>query len=294
MKRNVIMITGAAGFLGSALALDLSRDHQIIGVDRRRPTEDLLRDTPGVWWRQTDISDQNAVAALFHEVGTELGRIDFVIHFAVYCDFATRWHGAYEKTNVVGTANVLHYARQMRVKRLLFASSIAALAPPAAGVCLTEKSPLSDYIPYARSKLIGEEIVLEDTRQLPVIVLRLAGVFSDWCELPPLSSLLKTWTGGFPLNRILAGKGLSGIPYIHRADVLQFIRRCLDRHEQLDPAEIFLVSQDGQMAVMQQFPPSAGILPVNPQIDVPYLFPEAAQGWNLIGEADMVVQPSIS
>ncbi len=56
----------------------------------------------------------------------------------------------------------------------------------------------------------------------------------------------------------------------------------------------FLVSQEGQTAIMQQFPPSAGILPVNPQIDVPALFPEAEQGWNLIGEVDRVVQPSIT
>jgi nucleoside-diphosphate-sugar epimerase len=248
MSRDVIMITGAAGFLGSALAVGLSKDYQIIAVDRRHPTDQLREATSSVSWHQIDISNHDAVATLFHEIVDALGRIDFVIHFAAYFDFNTRWHGEYERTNVVGTANVLRYARETRVKRLIFASSIAALSPPASNGTLTEKTAPSDYIPYAKSKSIGEEMLLEKTSHLPVIILRIGGAFSDWCELPPLSSVLQMWTGGFPMDRILAGRGVSGIPYIHRSDVVRLVKLCLDKHDQLDPSEIFLASQDGAVS----------------------------------------------
>ncbi|NQV34838.1 MAG: NAD(P)-dependent oxidoreductase, partial [Phycisphaeraceae bacterium] len=248
MSRDVIIITGAAGFLGSALAVGLSKDHQIIAVDRRHPTDDLRQATPSAWWHQIDISNHDAVATLFHEVIAALGRIDFVIHFAAYYDFNTRWHEEYERTNVVGTANVLRYSRETRVKRLIFASSIAALSPPASNGTLTEKTAPSDYIPYAKSKSIGEEMLLEKTSHLPVIILRIGGAFSDWCELPPLSSALRMWTGGFPMDRIVAGRGASGIPYIHRLDVVHLVKLCLDKHDQLDPAEIFLASQNGAVS----------------------------------------------
>ena len=248
MSRDVIMITGAAGFLGSAVAVDLSHDYQIIAVDRRNPSDHLRRAASGVWWHQIDISNHDAVATLFHETVEALGHIDFVIHFAAYFDFNTRWHGEYERTNVVGTANVLRCARETRVKRLIFASSIAALSPTDSTGPLTEKAAPSDYIPYAKSKSIGEKMLLEKPCHLPVIILRLGGVFSDWCELPPLSSVLRMWTGGFPMDRILAGRGASGVPYIHRTDVARLVKLCLEKHEQLDPAEIFLASQDGAVS----------------------------------------------
>ncbi len=248
MSRDVILITGAAGFLGSALAVDLSNDYQIIAVDRRHPTDDLRRATPGARWHQIDISDHDAVATLFHDTVAALGHIDFVIHFAAYFDFNVRWHGEYERTNVAGTANVLRYSRETRVKRLIFASSIAALSPPASNSVLTEKTAPSDYIPYAKSKSMGEEMLLEKTCHLPVIILRIGGAFSDWCELPPLSSVLGMWTGGFPMDRIVAGRGASGVPYIHRSDVVRLVKLCLDKHDQLDPAEILLASQDGAIS----------------------------------------------
>jgi nucleoside-diphosphate-sugar epimerase len=38
MNQKVIIVTGAAGFLGSAITVDLSRDHKIVAIDRRKPT----------------------------------------------------------------------------------------------------------------------------------------------------------------------------------------------------------------------------------------------------------------
>ena len=42
--------------------------------------------------------------------------------------------------------------------------------------------------------------------RLPATVLRIGGAFSDWCELPPLYSLIKGWWGTSPLRRILVGR----------------------------------------------------------------------------------------
>ena len=248
MDRAITILTGAAGFLGSAIAVDLSRDRQIIAVDRRRPVEDLVRATKGALWHQTDISDKNAVEALFRETVERFGRVDFVLHFAAFYDFGTRWWPEYERTNIGGTTMLLQCAMHTNVKRFVFASSIAALLPPPPGGVLTETTPTSDYIPYAKSKAIGETRVLESSHHVPVAILRIGGVFSDWCELPPLSSLLRMWTGRLPMNRLLVGRGTSGFPYIHRADLVTLVRSCLDRHEHLDPAEVLLGCQDGAVS----------------------------------------------
>jgi nucleoside-diphosphate-sugar epimerase len=248
MDRDITILTGAAGFLGSAIAVDLSRDRQIIAVDRRKPVEDLVRATKGALWHQTDISDKSAVQALFRETVERFGRVDFVLHFAAFHDFGTRWWPEYERTNIGGTTLLLHCAMHANVKRFVFASSVAAMQPPPPGGVLTETTPTSDYIPYAKSKAIGETRVLEISQHMPVVILRIGGVFSDWCELPPLSSILRMWTGRFPMNRFLVGRGTSGFPYIHRADLVTLVRLCLDKHEQLDAAEVLLGCQNGAVS----------------------------------------------
>ncbi|UCD51836.1 MAG: NAD(P)-dependent oxidoreductase [Phycisphaerales bacterium] len=245
MDRSIIIVTGAAGFLGSVVVVDLARDHQVIAIDRRRPTDDLLGAAEGVIWHEMDLSDQRAVAALFRTTAEKYGRVDFVIHFAAFYSFGTRRWREYDGTNIRGTANLLRCATEMRVKRFVFASSIAAMLPPVVGGILTEATPTADYIPYAESKSVGEKMLREASDRLPVIMLRIGGVFSDWCELPPLSSLIRMWTSRFPMNRILAGSGAAGFPYIHRADLVALVRCCLDKNERLGASEVLLACQDG-------------------------------------------------
>jgi nucleoside-diphosphate-sugar epimerase len=123
-----VLVTGAGGCIGSwvlallvragvpACAFDLSED-------RRRPrllmSEDELKK---VEWRTGDISDTKSVTQVLEAV-----RPCAVIHLAAlqvpFCK-ADPVSGA--KVNVVGTVNVFEVARKLGIKRLAYASSIAA------------------------------------------------------------------------------------------------------------------------------------------------------------------------
>lgn len=254
MNKNVSIITGAAGFLGSAITVALSRDHIITAIDIREPSKALLEAAPEVKWDQLDIADAKKVAGTFRRTKCEHGRIDFVIHLAAFYHFGTDWLQEYERTNVEGTANLLQAATTAGVPRFILASSIAAMEPPLPGQMLTEKTPTSDFTPYARSKAMGEEMIAKGADKLPGIVLRIGGVFSDWCELLPLYSLIRLWSGHGWLSRIVPGRGESGIPYIHRYDVVRIIKRCLEIHEKLDSFEIFLASHQDAVLHKELFP----------------------------------------
>lgn len=248
MKQGGVIITGAAGFLGSAITVDLARDHCVTAIDRREPGRALRQAAPGVTWERVDVAEADQVAAAFHRARSEHGRIDVVVHLAAFYHFGTDWRPEYERTNMRGTSNVLQAALSTGARRFIFASSVAALEPPPPGGVLTEKSPAGHFIPYAASKTMGEAMVAEKAVELPGIVLRIAGAFSDWCELPPLYSLIKMWSGWGPLSRVVPGRGESGIPYIHRDDVVRIFRLCIGRHEGLDPLEVFLASQPGAVS----------------------------------------------
>ena len=245
MDQKVIIITGAAGFIGSSLAVELSGDHQVTALDRREPTHALRSSAPGVKWEKLDIADAVKVTSTFKKVKENFGRIDLVIHLAAYYHFGDDWRPEYEKTNITGTENLIHAALATGVQRIIFSSSIAALEPPQPSQLLHEQSPTSDYIPYARSKSIGEDILRKVSSEIPCTILRLGGVFSDWCELPPLYSLIRLWSSYGPLSRIIPGKGESGFPYIHLKDVIKIIKRCIDLNSEMESYEIFMASPNG-------------------------------------------------
>jgi len=250
----VVVVTGAAGFLGSSITADLARSHSVIAVDRREPDALLLHAAPGVEWAKLDIAEADEVAAVFQGAKRRLGRIDVVIHLAAFYHFGADAHPEYERTNVRGTAHVLRAATDVGATRLIFASSVAAMEPAPPGQVLDESSPTSDYLPYAASKSTGERMVLAALSRLPAIVLRIGGVFSDWCELPPLHGLIKNWWGKSPLCRVIAGRGESGMPYVHRDDLVTLVRNCVEREAELAEHEVFIASQHGAVLQRDLFP----------------------------------------
>jgi len=254
MTKPIIVITGASGFIGSAVCVDLAKDFMVIAIDRREPTEQLRRAAPQAIWHIIDIADNQAITKVFAQAKKNFGQIDFVIHLAAYYDFDTDWVPEYQRTNVDGTAKVIDASINEGVKRLIFASSIAAMEPPASGSYLTEESPTSEFLPYARSKSLGEKLLAEASSQVPCNILRIAGVFSDWCELPPLYGLIKLWTSAFPFGCIIPGLGESGIPYIHVNDLVRLVRLCILKNHELGPYNIFLASQHGAVLHKQLFP----------------------------------------
>ena len=223
-----LVLTGASGFVGRNVIKAASGRFRLYCIARRSMEEAGVQPEANLRWLQVDLGDRDGVLAL---AGRLRGAVDYVISLAGYYDFTNAEHFEYVRTNVHGTRNLLDLAREVGAKRFVFASSQAACR---FGVTVTEDTPPDADIPYARSKRAGEELVREYSQWLPAVIVRIAAVFSDWCEYPPLYTLLNNWMSGKLLeSRILAGRGQSAIPYIHVQDLAQFFLRVLDRHQSL-------------------------------------------------------------
>jgi nucleoside-diphosphate-sugar epimerase len=142
-------------------------------------------------------------------------------------------HPEYERTNVLGTRNVLKLAAQVGIERFVFASSLAACRFPAPGAVVDEDSPCDAGFAYARSKRAGEELVREHAEQFPGTIVRMAAMFSDWCEYPPLYVFLRTWLSRDWNARILGGRGRSAVPYLHVDDLVDLFERIVDQRQVL-------------------------------------------------------------
>lgn len=116
-----ILITGAGGQIGGDLIDALHRrGHEVIATDVSTPTEHRSAD-----WHHLDVTDKNAVLALFREVEP-----DRVFHLAAILSARGEEipQHAY-KVNETGTFNVLEACRETTVRQLIFTSSIAVFGP---------------------------------------------------------------------------------------------------------------------------------------------------------------------
>jgi UDP-glucuronate 4-epimerase len=125
-----VLVTGAAGFIGSTLAHRLlDRGDQLVGIDNlndyydvrlKHARLDRLRTRSGFAFHKLDIVERNGMAELF-----AAGKFGAVVHLAAQAGvrYSIENPFAYVDANLVGFLNVLEGCRHTRVGHLVFASS---------------------------------------------------------------------------------------------------------------------------------------------------------------------------
>jgi len=165
-----ILITGGAGAIGSRLARQLCRDHQVQVLDDLSSGRiDNLRDIP-VDFKQGSIADENALRAVFDE------KPSIVYHLAAR--FANQNSVDYPKedllVNGLGTLMVLREAKAARVERFIYTSS-SSVYGNGPGLQKERTQQYSIDTPYAITKLLGERYTsfFFKRHSVPTVTLRL-------------------------------------------------------------------------------------------------------------------------
>jgi UDP-glucuronate 4-epimerase len=182
-----ILVTGAAGFIGSQLVETLAErtPHAVVGLDNfndyydpalKRANTALLRGLPRFEMIEGDFCDFDFLRRLFSQ-----RRFDQVVHLGA-------WSGARasierprqcEAANVAGTLALLEAAREFPVQRFLFASSSTVYGRGAA-IPFDEDAPLGvPASPYGATKRSAELLGLtyHQLFGVPFVVLRLFSVY---------------------------------------------------------------------------------------------------------------------
>ena len=223
-----ILVTGASGFIGRHFVIAVSDKFRLFCVARRSQKEVSVPYKNTIHWLQADISKWDNLLKIYEYINKH-GGVDYVLHLAGYYDFTLKKNPVYEQVNVIATRHLLELSNMMQIKRFIFSSSIAACKFPHPGEALSEESPADGDFPYACSKRRGELLIKEYSESFPCSIVRLAAVYSDWCEYPMLYMLLRHWLSGNKLtSRILSGRGESAVPYIHIRDLIKLFLRIIE------------------------------------------------------------------
>lgn len=179
-----ILVTGAAGFIGSHLCERLLQDknHEVVGIDNYVPSgtpkwikENNLRQLssyPGFTFAELDLIH----APLAHY----LADVDIVFHLAAIPGVRSSWgndFAAYIANNILATQKLLEACRRSSIQKFVYASTSSVYGDKTGSV--SERAGVAPLSPYGVSKLTGEQLcrVYYKNDGVPVVVLRFFTVY---------------------------------------------------------------------------------------------------------------------
>ncbi len=177
-----LLITGAAGFLGSALANQLaSQGHTVLGVDDCS-TGDPKVLSSAVQFTRGDVNDRPKLWTLLQEV-------DCVYHLAarVIVPESVLYPREYNQVNVGGTVTLMEAMRDVGVRRVVFISSGAIYGNQPLQPVKEDAIP-NPRSPYAVSKLAAEYYVktIGALWGIETVCLRVFNAYGPGQHLPPV------------------------------------------------------------------------------------------------------------
>lgn len=162
-----VLVTGGTGFVGAHLVRQLlGRGRKVRALTRANSDRSLL-EGQDVEWTVGDLTDATSL-------DRAVAGCDLVFHCAADYRLFSKDPSQLYRVNVDGSKALFEACRRHEVSRIVYTSSVAALALPSGGRCSNESSRarLEAVVGhYKRSKFLAQEMALEEAaRGLPIVL----------------------------------------------------------------------------------------------------------------------------
>lgn len=228
MKKTAI-VTGGAGFIGSHLVdLLLKKKFKVIVIDDltggHKKNIAHHKNNKNFFFLKRDICNQNIQKL-------KLGKVDYIFHFAGKGDIVPSIEKPtlYFQTNIIGTINILELARNLKVKKFIYAASSSCYG--LAKVPTSEKHVFDPRYPYALSKLMGEESCRHWSKlyKIPFISVRIFNAYGPRVKTTGaygavFGVFFKQKLSGMPFT--LVGNGKQKRDFLYVKDVAEAFYMC--------------------------------------------------------------------
>lgn len=246
-----VLITGGAGFIAHHV-VDLllkETDWHITTLDRLdysgnlNRLHEILESYPAETRKRVNIVYHDLKAEINPLIANFIGKPDIILHLAAssHVDRSITHPMEFINDNIIGTANLLEYARKLEsLETFLYFSTdeIFGVAPP--GVAYKERDRYNSTNPYSASKAAAEELCVayENTYKMPMMITHTMNVFGER-QTPekfiPLC-ISKVMRGEKVYIHADKTKTMAGSRfYIHAADVAEALLFLVTNKPQVEP-----------------------------------------------------------
>ncbi|GBE37451.1 NAD dependent epimerase/dehydratase family protein [bacterium BMS3Bbin08] len=232
---KIVLVTGSNGSIGRAVIERFTgKFGHVIGFDRKAPAPP----PPGCTAVPIDIGSEESVrkglGVILEHHGTDIAS---VIHLAAYYDFFGKPSPKYEEITVRGTGRLLRGLRDtgFHVEQFVFSSTMLVHKPGEPGQFINEDWPLEPTWAYPESKVKTEQLIREERHDIPVVLLRISGVYDDMCNSIPLAHQVQRIYEHQLSSRMYSGETAHGQAFMHMEDLVDAIEKVVERRSQLPP-----------------------------------------------------------
>ncbi len=237
---GVVLITGYSGAIGSALAARLRQRYRVAGLDVSCKDDDAD-------CIEADLTSDAALAKALATVRERYGsRIASVMHLAAFFDMTGEQNKLYETVNVQGTGKLLAALAGLEVEQFIYSSTMLVHAATEPGQPIDEAWPIEPKWAYPASKVDAENVVRAKHGEIPILILRIAGMYTDQCDSATLAQQIQRIDQRALLSHVFPGDTSHGQAFVHIDDLSDAVVRAVDRRNELPPDSTLLIGESGR------------------------------------------------
>ena len=245
-----VLVTGGAGFIGHHVIHKLlhATDWEIVSLDRLDYSGNLnrlahiLSDYDRPTKSRVRIVHHDLKAPINPHVAAHIGKVDIILHLAAgsHVDRSIDYPLEFAMDNVIGTVNILDFARSQSLQRFVYFSTDEVFGPAPQGIAYREQDRYNSTNPYSASKAGAEEfaVAYENTYGLPVYITHTMNVFGERQSPEKYIPMV--------IRKVLAGEKVmvhsnqdktkaGSRHYIHAQDVAEALLFLLVHQPKIDP-----------------------------------------------------------
>lgn len=239
-QKELILVTGSSGLIGSELIKKLAPNYQVVGFDRvgpPYPPDEAV-------CISVDMTSKSDIQKGLAQVRDRFGnRIAAVVHLAAYYDFSGEPSPLYETLTVQGTEHLLESLQSFEVEQFSFSSSMLIYKPTTPGHPLDENAPLDPAWDYPKSKVKTERIIREQRGPIPAVILRVAGAYNEYGHSVPIAHQIQRIYERTLTSHFYSGDTGSGNSYVHLDDLVEAIELCIEKRRELALYAVFNIGE---------------------------------------------------
>ncbi|WP_029037662.1 NAD-dependent epimerase/dehydratase family protein [Salinimicrobium xinjiangense] len=232
-----VLVTGAAGFIGSHTAEKLQKaGMEVMGIDNfspyyditlKRQNADILKDL-GVEIVEVDLRDKERLLQIPIN-------FDFIIHFAAHPGLSAKsTFDDYYTNNVLGTRNLINFAELNKdLKHFIYISTSSVYGLKVDFPETTPPNPASDY---GSTKLEGEELIMKEVElgSMKASILRLFSVYGPRERPDKLYTRLISCGLNNEVFRIFEGSEKHSRSFTYVGDIVKGIYQAVLRYDKIN------------------------------------------------------------